>query len=104
MTSAEYIEAERLRKTGGVAEYTQEYLDAKKTAERKERWCGRNWVRMLTSSLPLAVVWILIDRWSVLWVYKFGLYVVCLAVSQGFYAHIFSRAVRKRLDAELRAR
>jgi hypothetical protein len=46
----------------------------------------------------------LMERWSILWVFKFVLYVACMCISSGFYAHTFNRAVQKRLDTETQAR
>jgi len=103
MTSAEYIQAEQLRKAGQVPEYTLEYIDAKKDSERKEEWCGRNWVRMLIYFLPYTAVSILNDRLSMLWVYKFGFLVASMGLSIILYSRAFDRAVQKRLEAEMPA-
>lgn len=102
MTAAEYIEAERIRKIGWISEHTQEYLDARKRAVRKERWSARNWLRVLICCLPWTAVMILNDRWSVLWVYKFGLYTASMGLSMFLYTRAFDRAVQKRMDAEMR--
>jgi hypothetical protein len=104
MTAAEYFEAERLRKTGRIPEFSQQYLDARKKAVRKERWSVRNWVRLLICCLPWTAVMILNDRWSVLWVYKFGLYTASMGLSMFLYTRAFDRAVQRRLGAELQAR
>ncbi len=104
MTSAEYIQAERLRKTGRAPEYTLEYEDAKKKAERAEMWCGRNWLRMLIYFLPYTAAMILLPKLHMFWGYKFCLLVVCFGFCQVFYVRAFSRAVLKRLGAELQPR
>jgi hypothetical protein len=103
MTSAEYIQAERLWKAGRVPEYTLEYLDARKRTVRKEMWCARNWLRGLICCLPYAAVSILNDRLSILWVYKFGFLVASMGLSTILYSRAFDRAVQKRLEAEMPA-
>ena len=97
------IENDRLRKGGRVPEYTLEYLDARKKAVRKERWCALNLVRVLICCLPYAAVSILNDRLSILWVYKFGFLVASMGLSTILYSRAFDRAVQKRLEAEMPA-
>jgi len=104
MTNAVHVEGERLRRAGCVSEYTQAYEDAKKKVVRKERWSGRNWLRQFLCFLPFSAVVLTNNRWSIPGAYKIGLIVITLVICQGFWLHLFSRAVQKRLDAEMRTR
>jgi hypothetical protein len=103
MTNVERIENDPLRKAGRIPEYTLEYLDAKKEAERKERWCGRNWIRMPVYFLPYTSALILVPKLQIGWGSKICLLAVLLVFCQFLYVRVFNRAVLKRLDAELRA-
>jgi hypothetical protein len=103
MTNVERIENDRLRMAGRIPDYTLEYLDTKKEAERKETWCGRNWVRMLIYFLPYTAAMILIPKLQIGRGYKFCILVVCFGFCQIFYGRAFSRAVLRRLEPESRA-
>jgi hypothetical protein len=103
MTSADQIENNRLSKAGQIPEATLEYLDAKKGAERKETWCGRNWVRMLIYFLPYTAAMILMPKLQIGRGYKFCILVGCFGFCQIFYGRAFSCAVLRRLEAESRA-